>query len=248
MTGPVRSVSQAFTILRLMAKESGGMSLSEICRETGLSPSSALNLLRTLVTEGALARDEAGKRYALTAPWRAGQGLAEDGAARLIARVRPLLTRVAEAQDAAIGLWQILPRERLELVALGESGAATRIHMAEGQRQPLGSGATGRALAAAQRLDQGERARRFAQVRWKMPLDFAAWSQQVAGAARDGYAVDDGFGHPGVCSLGAVVPGDPVRFCVSASIFAGSRDAAAIAALGRALAQFARSDAFRERA
>jgi hypothetical protein len=34
--------------------------------------------------------------------------------------------------------------ERLQLEALAESGAATRIHMVIGQRQPSGGGATGR--------------------------------------------------------------------------------------------------------
>lgn len=248
MTGPVRSVSLAFAILRLLAGADRGLTLSDICRALDLSPSSGLNLLRTLMAEQALVRSGDGKRYALAPGWRDLAVLAEDGSARIVARARPLLAGLAQAHDAAIGLWQVLPGERLALVALGESPAATRIHMAEGQRQPLGSGASGRALAAFQNLKPKELERRFAAVRWRRPLTFPAWLQQIGRAQRDGYALDDGFGHPGICSLSVVVPpptlADPVRFCLSASTFAASRDARQIDTLGRALAGLATNPAF----
>lgn len=241
MTGPVRSVSQAFAILRLLAARGDAMTLSDIARGVGLSPSSCLNLLRTLVAEGVLLREHEGRRYRLVPEWAASDVL-RGTAQRFAARVRPLLERFAGAEDAAIGLWQVMPGERIALIALAESGAATRIHMVEGQRQPLGSGATGRALAAADGIADEELARRFAAVRWARPLSLGAYTAQVADAARAGYAVDDNFGHAGVCSIGAVVPGEPEgqRFCLSASIFAGSRELDAVARLGERLAGLAR--------
>ena len=72
MTGPVRSVSQAFAILRLLG-DAGALTLSDIGRSVGLSPSSCLNLLKTLVAEGAIEREGASKRYRLTAPWQAAE-------------------------------------------------------------------------------------------------------------------------------------------------------------------------------
>ena len=51
--------------------------------------------------------------------------------------------------------------------------------MVVGQRQPFGGGSTGRALAAAQRIDEGELARRYAALRWQRPLDFPAYAVQV---------------------------------------------------------------------
>ena len=154
MSGPVRSLSQGFTILRLLAVREA-LTLSDICRETGLSPSSGLNLLRTLVAEGAVDRDTGGKRYRLAAGWGDLGVLQANGISRFAARVRPLLARFAAAHDATTGLWQVQPGERLSLIALGESGAETRIHMVEGQRQPLGGGAAGRALDAGQNASGG---------------------------------------------------------------------------------------------
>lgn len=234
MIGPVRSVSQAFAILRLLARDDHPHTLSDVARATGLSVSSCLNLLRTLVAEGAL-EAESGKRYRLAPGWGELGALMRGQTARLVARAQPLLSRFAEQYDATVGLWHIQPRERLELIAMGESESATRIHMVVGQRQPIGGGSTGRALAAAQGVNDEELARRFAALRWHRPLDYAAYATQVGAARSSGYALDDGFAHAGVCSVACAVPGEPLTFCLSASTFAGSRDGDSIRQLGQAL-------------
>lgn len=240
MTGPVRSVSQAFAILRLLAREGQSQTLSDVARATGLSVSSCLNLLRTLVAEGAL-EAESGKRYRLASGWSELGAMMRGETARLVARAQPLLTRFAESHEATIGLWHIEPRERLGLIAIGECGSATRIHMAIGQRQPIGGGATGRALAAAQDAGDPELGRWFAMLRWQRTLDYPTYAGQVAAARTNGYALDDGFAYAGVCSIACVLPGDPLAFCLSASIFAGSRDADSVHALGLALIDLARA-------
>jgi IclR family acetate operon transcriptional repressor len=57
MAGPVRSVSQAFSLMRLLAVAAAPQSLTDLVRATGTSPSSCLNLLRTLLTEGVIEAD-----------------------------------------------------------------------------------------------------------------------------------------------------------------------------------------------
>jgi IclR family transcriptional regulator, acetate operon repressor len=246
MTGPVRSVSQAFAILRVLAAQ-GPLTLSAICRENGLSPSSGLNLLRTLVAEGALERDGDGRLYRLTAGWQGADLLTGARMARLIARVQPLLTRFARQNDTTCGLWQQVGGERLALVALGESEESTRIHMAIGQRQPIGGGSIGRALTAADAADQADMERRFARLRWRRPLAFAAWVEQVARARQTGFGVDDGFAFPGIVSIGTIVPATlSPRLCLSASIFAGARGDADVEALGLALCDLARDPGLHE--
>lgn len=239
MLGPVRSVSQAFAILRLLARR-GPLTLSAIGREAGLSPSSCFNLLRTLVAEGALEREADGKRYRLAAGWSGLAALRDGELERVIARARPLLTRFAQDHEATAGLWQV-ESGRLALVALQDSGASTRIHMVEGQRQPLGAGASGRAIAASEKIGPDELDRRFAVVRWQKPLSFSAYAGQVAAARRIGFAIDDGFGHAGVCSLAAVLPKSAPVMCVTASVFAGSRSERDIMRIGRALCKLAQA-------
>lgn len=239
MLGPVRSVSQAFAILRLLARR-GPLTLSVIGQEAGLSPSSCLYLLRTLVAEGALEREADSKRYRLAANWANHPGLRGGELDRIIARSRPLLARFAKDNEATAGLWQVTSG-RLALVALEDSDAATRIHMVEGQRQPLGGGSSGRAIAASEKLGRDELEKRFAVVRWQKPLSFNAYANQVEDAREHGFAIDDGFGHAGVCSLAAALPEIDPAMCVTASTFAGSRNEKEIARIGRALRKLAQT-------
>lgn len=236
----VRSVSLALAILRLLT-EAGPLSLSEIGRATGLSPSSCLNLLRTLVEEGAIERGERGKQYRLTQSWAAFAALQAGAAQGVIARARPLIAQFAQAHDASAGLWRMVGDGRIQLVARTESSAETRIHLVEGQRQPLGGGAAGRSIAAAMDLTPDQLQAAFAAVRWQRPPSFDAYLDQIAHIRAKGYAVDDGQMHVGICSVSAALPHDTPEFCLSASIFAGSRTNDEVEALGRALADLARS-------
>ncbi|HMO74164.1 MAG TPA: helix-turn-helix domain-containing protein [Sphingopyxis sp.] len=235
----MRSVSQAFAVLRLLG-ESAPLTLSDIARSLGLGASSCFNLLGTLVAEGAVVREAPGKRYRLADGW-ARSGLLQGGdARRMIDRLRPLMMRFAQEHGVTAGLWQVAARDRLQLVAHAESNAVLRIHLAQGQRQPLGGGAVGRAIAAAQTPDAEEIARRFAAVRWEKPIAFADYAEQIRLAVRTGFALDDGYTHIGIATLAAVLPGRGAEYCLSASFFAGARSGAEVTALGKALVDLAR--------
>lgn len=231
MTGPVRSVSQAFDILRLLA-DSGPMTLSEIGRFVGLSPSSCLNLLRTLVAEGALDRDARSKCYDLDASWRAAGALHDRGATRLVNRARAPMARFARATETAIGLWKVVSRDRMQLVAHSRSESGMHLSLSDNQRQPIGGGAAGRAIAAEQGVDEIELARRHALVRWQSDLPLQAYVGQVRAAAQKGFAIDQGFAHRGVGTVAVGIAGMAPGFAISASFLAGSRSDAEIDALG----------------
>jgi IclR family acetate operon transcriptional repressor len=234
MTGPVRSVSQAFAILRLLG-DAGALTLSDIGRSLGLSPSSCLNLLKTLVSEGAIEREGSSKRYRLTAPWQAAEALRDSAGARLADRALPRMAAFAQNSEAAVGLWKIVSRDRMQLVVRAESDAGMRLSLADDQRQPLGSGAAGRAIAAVQGVGSSELARRYAPVRWQADLPFDIYARQVDEAAVRGFAVDQGYTHRGVWTVAVGIAGIAPGYCLSASIVAGSRSEAEIGALGAAL-------------
>ncbi len=219
--------------MRLLAV-SKPLSLSDVGRSLGLSPSSGLNLLKTLAAEGAIERDERTKLYRIASPWAASDAL-RDVTGQLVDRAQPLMNSLAHASEAAVGLWKTVSRDRMQLVAQAESDAGMRLRLADGQRQPLGGGAAGRAIAAAQAVDKTELARRFAPVRWQAELPFDIYTRQVREAVRTGFAVDRNFAHRGVCTVAAGIADLPPGFCVSASILDGSRTDAEIDALGAAL-------------
>ena len=145
--GSVRSVVHALSIIQLLA-ERGSLTLSEIARPLDLSPSSCLALLRTLVAEGVLLRERRCKHYTLAREWAAAGIPRLDPVSRATERLKPFLAHLAAEFEATAGLWTLLPSDRQKLVAYVESDTPMRIHMADGQRQPLGGGAVGRAFLA----------------------------------------------------------------------------------------------------
>ena len=221
MTSPVRSVAHAFAILRLLA-ETSPLTLSELGRTLALSPSSCLNLLRALVDEGVVEREGKSKRYRLTQDWASADLFQAGRAQNVIDRMRPLMAQFAREFSATVGLWKVAPGSRLRLIAHVGHDAPMRIQLADGQRQPLGGGATGKALAAAQRLDELELSRRFSEVRWQKPMPLRTYIEDVRQAEMRGYAVDDGAAASGVCTVSVALPDIHPGFCISASTFSGS--------------------------
>lgn len=236
MTGPIRSVSQAFTVLRLLA-ERDSLTLTEVARAVGLSASSCFNLLRTLEGEGVLAREASSKRYRLAREWKDVDALRDNSLHRLVEQVRPLMNELARRSEAAVGLWKAISRDRMQLVAQAESDAGMRLRLADQQRQPLGGGAVGRALAALQHVGDEELERRFCQVRWRAPLSFSEYREQVREAAERGFATDVGYAHKGVATVATALGGRYAGFCLSASVVIGPENSAEMAALGSALAE-----------
>jgi IclR family transcriptional regulator, acetate operon repressor len=234
MASSIRSVASAFAILRLLAN-SGPLTLTGIGQELGLSPSSCLNLLRTLVDQGAVERESKAKLYRLARSWAETRLFDADRDRAMAERLRAAMAQVATGHEATVGLWKVAPGRRLQLIAHAECNAAMRIQLADGQRQPIGGGAVGRALAAAERPGDAELARRFAEVRWQSPLPLSAYLEQIAEAAQQGFAIDEAATFTGVTSLAAVVGEERPAYLVSASIFAGSRSQVELRALGASL-------------
>jgi DNA-binding IclR family transcriptional regulator len=145
------------------------------------------------------------------------------------------MDRFAQRSEAAVGLWRAASRDRMQLLAHAESDAGMRLRLADEQRQPLGGGAAGRALAAIHGLDDKELKRRFAQVRWQTKLTFETYASQVREAAVRGYAVDVGHAHRGVATAAVGLGGDYEDFCLSASVVSGADGGAEIVDLGEGL-------------
>lgn len=233
-TTPVPSVSQAVAILRLLGRGGEPMGVTTIARATNMGPSSAYNLVRTLVAEGLVDFDPVTKFY------RIGMGsidfarmaLRSDG---VVAAARPVMDALAERFDAAIGLWRAASGERLLLLALSESEEATRIHMAVGQRQPMGAGATGRAFLADWRAEEPMLRHAYAAIRWPGKIDADAYVGQIETARRLGYAVDNQWLNLGIVTAAAIVPDadGTARYALSASMFAGSVDAKRLNEIGQ---------------
>ncbi|MDB5698750.1 MAG: IclR family transcriptional regulator [Alphaproteobacteria bacterium] len=232
----VTSVVQAVAVLRHLASIGDGRGVTAIAATVGISPSSCFNILKTLVAEDLVLFDDQAKTYTL------GLGMINLGhsATRrdaVIGAAGGAMAMLAEEYGSAVGLWRVSNRDRLMLVHLAESEAATRIHLSIGQRLPLGAGAMGRCVAAAQDLADEEIARRFAAVRWAQPPKLDTYRAQVQAARRRGYSTDVDQLLRGLSSVAAAIVDrtGSARFCLSVTMFSGQHSADAMRRIGKAV-------------
>src|SRR3546814_2689278 len=78
-----------------------------------------------------LERDARTKYYRLAPAWQAVEVLRTDAASRFIERAQPHMARFAQQSEAAMGLWKIVSRDRIQRTARAESDAATRLRSEE---------------------------------------------------------------------------------------------------------------------
>lgn len=236
-TAPVvGSVAHAAAILRRLAQLAEPEGVNAIARAVGASPSSCFNILKTLAREELVEFDETTKRYAL------GPGLVTLARqaldpSRAFALARPALERLADRHGVTVALWR-LTRERLVLLGFADSDLATRIHMTVGQRLPMLVGAGGRCVAARLGLPPQALAAEFPKLRWQEPPTLSDYVASVEAARTNGWSVDAGHFLRGVTTIGAAIPaGDgPPAGVLSATMFAGQHDGAALARIGEDLA------------
>lgn len=237
---PVGAVTSAIEILRCLGRHAAPRRLSEIVRELGLNPSTALNILRTLEHEGLVALDRDTRRYAL------GQGLA-DLAAPLLGsdnaerRFTLALDAAAAELGVTVALWRRVGDE-VELVEVAESAAAMRIAFTVGRRLPVFLGAMGRMFAA--RADAAPETLRagFDRVVWASAPDYDTWLAEVAAARIVGVGVDRNHVNRGVIGIAVPVETDgPLERVIAAAMFEtdGGPDPAAIALRLKAVAALA---------
>ncbi|MFN3447167.1 MAG: IclR family transcriptional regulator [Roseococcus sp.] len=223
-------------ILRHLARARAPLGVSQIARDLALNPSTAFNLLKTLVHEGLVVFDERTKTYAL------GLGFVEMAKGSLekasIARLaRPHLEALASEFRVTMTLWQRAGPDRVVLVERADNEEAMRVHMSIGQRLPLLIGALGRCFAAFDQLGEQEIRARFPTLRWQAPPPVETYLAEVRAARRRGYAMDRDRYVRGVTTVSAPVldeGGRPVM-ALSAIGFSGQFTQARLAALARAL-------------
>lgn len=236
----VRPVINAIRILRHLSRVRSPETVTSVARALGINTSTCFNILRTLAAEGVVAFDERTKCYTVgIGIVQLAQGaLTDQGKADVI---RPRLQAIADGQGVTVTLWRVAENGRNVLMSASQSRSAVQIHMDVGQRLPLYIGAFGRVLAAADAVPEPALRAAFERMRWADPPSFEAYRADVAAAAEQGWAFDDGNFATGVASVAAGVAGfdGRVRHGLVASFFRAQLDGAKVAALAAELRQLA---------
>jgi DNA-binding IclR family transcriptional regulator len=236
----VGAVLQALAVLRTLSSSHEPLGLSAIARAAQVSPSTTLNILRTLANERVVAFDPAMKTY------RLGLGLLEIAGPLLnradLELVEPELQRLATRYEATGSIWIVKEGGYLQLARrLIPDEGAIRIEFRPASRLPPYAGAVGAIVAAARGASLAELSTGMTRVRWARPPSRSAYLEGVRRAAQRGYAIDDGHLIRGVKSVASVVrdgAGAPV-LVLGVHAFQGQHSARDTSALGAALAALA---------
>jgi DNA-binding IclR family transcriptional regulator len=231
----VGAVAQAAAILRAVAGSREALGVTAIARAAGVSPSTTLNILRTLVHEGFVALVPETKTY------RLGLGLLEVARPLLnrsdVELLQPRLQSIATEFEATATVWQVAPDDKALLLGRIVPASGIHIEFRLATRIPAYAGAIGRAVAAAGQLPRATLRARFGAIRWHVPVAFDTFLSEIETASANGYAVDLGQLIRGVTSAAAALcdrTGRP-RLVVAAHLFQGQLTEQRLEALGLAL-------------
>ncbi|MBN2973350.1 IclR family transcriptional regulator [Roseomonas aeriglobus] len=204
----VGAVVQAVKLLHALEVSDKPMGVSALARETKINPSTAFNILRTLVVEKLVNFDEPSKTYAL------GGGLLTLSRKllghSLVAEIRPELNRLATETSCLVGIWQATP-DRMILIERAVSDQPMRLDMPVKQRLPIMMGAVGRAMAAYLKMTDPQLRAAFRKLRWEGPISADDYVEQVRTARETGYGIDRGTLYPGIVSIGVIISGGDGR-------------------------------------
>jgi len=216
------AVRRAASILWLLADRAGAMSLSQISRSLDIIPSTALHILRELVSARLVSYDSEQKIY------RLGQGIIDLAQIAIktdsfVEIARPHLQAIASSFNVSTTATAGVDENHVALVDFVTPPDAVYINLTVGGRVPTFSGAAGRCIAAYSGKTEAQLQRAFSKIRWNRPLTFKKWISQVRSAKKEGIAEDVGYFALGVTTLAVPVfspNGDVTRVIGTVSITA----------------------------
>jgi DNA-binding IclR family transcriptional regulator len=237
--GDVGAVVHAIRILRCLAAATSPVGVATVARDTGISPSTCFNILRTLARAGFATFRTTEKTYTLgMAVAELATGLVGISHAELL---RPELERLALNYDMLFVLWRVTEDDHIVLLDRAFSQTAVRVEMRVGLRLPALVGGVGRCVAAALDLPAGELRRRFATLRWQNAPPFEGYLADVETAAQTGWAIDDGNLYRGLQTVASIVrdQNGQARFGLSGITIAGQHTPDLLVRLGEELRRVA---------
>jgi DNA-binding IclR family transcriptional regulator len=236
----VKPVVNAVRIMRYLSEAGSPARAITIARSLSINASTCFNILRTLALEEVVEFDPLSKTYTpglgLT---RLVENFLTEG--QRVAAAVPHMADLAAEFSVTMALWKRVASDRIVLVKNVSSPTDLRIEMAEGQRLPMMMGATGRLFAPRLHLSEKNLRAMFKTLRWRRPLSFEEYWDQVELSERNGWAVDDGYFSNGVKSL--AVPIDDrngnLVFTLVAIMFRDQLDPARLEELGAKMKEIA---------
>lgn len=207
---PVGAVVNAMKILRYLGSQTGAVSVTQMARDTGLSPSTCFTIARTLWHDEFVAFDPDRKTYAIGHAVRELANSAPTSSAAQI-QLRQSIEALALENNVTVSLWRRVSADRKMLVYCANPLGDMTVFMQRGRMRPLVGGAVGQIVVAFGALTAGEVRSQFKAVRWSKAPSFAEFLAESAQAKKTGWAIDRGELGAGVATIAVPVLGSDGR-------------------------------------
>ncbi|MGE4243088.1 IclR family transcriptional regulator [Ramlibacter sp.] len=235
----VGAVTQAVNILRAIADAEAPMGVTALARAANVSPSTTLNILRTLIGQKLVGFSAHNKTYRLDVGLlELARSLLNSSAMNLL---MPELQDLARRFEATVTVWQ-MHGERHLLVGRVVPEEGVHIEFPVASRVSAYAGATGRMMLALGHYSEAQIRAAIEGLPWNEPVPFARYLKELKQARENGYAIDAGHLLRSVTSVAAAmvdVEGRP-RLAISLHTFLGQHSPAALKELGEALTAMCR--------
>ena len=231
----VHSADKLFGILELLSSHGRGLSLADICRNTGLPKATASRMLSALVTHGYVVQDRENRKYRLTMRmFQIGSRVADSNG--VLRAARPYLDDLAQRTGETIHLVTRLDNEVVYLYK--EDGGAGYVRMASyvGLHNPMYCTGVGKSILAYLPEEELRRIWASSRIQAHTPRTIVRLEDMLEEAARirrRGYALDMEEHEEGVRCIAAAIldtNGNPIA-AISLSAPALRLDDARIAQL-----------------
>lgn len=203
----VQSVDRIFMIIELLSNYPKGISLSEVCTETGLAKGTASRLLSSLIAHGYAFQDAATRKYSLTMRmFEIGSKVV--GGTNILSIARPYLEHLSSISKEAVHLVSRVNDEVVYLYKEEATSSIVRMSSCVGLHNPLYCTGVGKSILA---FLPDEEIRTIwercnpVQFTPNTITSFDVLEKEIAEIRRQGYAIDNEEHEIGVCCIAAPI-------------------------------------------
>lgn len=198
--GSVASISKAVAILRLLGAARSPLTMTEIARDTSLTPSSCHDLVTTLVQIGLVQPSTMGKAYEV------GARLVHLAKMALVSRdnfreMQRSMNLISDKYDVNLSVFMAFGNSSYISTRVSEGSAPIRIRLSPGQEFPVFRGSPGKFFAAYRVFDAESYRDALAQIGIDNPKKIKRFEAEVREDKKRGWSADTGSTQRGVATL-----------------------------------------------
>lgn len=143
----MQSIDRAMTVAKILVKIDGGLSITELSKQSALPLSTLHRLLKAMIKQGMIQQDERTKSYSLGAIWLE-YGLQLYDTMDYVSKIRPELERLTREVEESVYLSKPTGMEALIIERIDSENNPIRIHDKLGLRIPMNIGAANKVMLA----------------------------------------------------------------------------------------------------